>query len=89
MKTILYLTDLYFEANGRNYYEEDLFITSKLREHFNILIGNPQQAIAFLNKADLIVFRNTGAVIGYQDYFDRFVCNCCYCVLTIHRLNAL
>mgnify|MGYP006399219531 CR=1 FL=1 len=31
MKTILYLTDLYFEANGRNYYEEDLFITSKLR----------------------------------------------------------
>tara|TARA_B100001146_G_C16089762_1_gene394449 strand:- start:95 stop:904 length:810 start_codon:yes stop_codon:yes gene_type:complete len=73
MKTILYLTDLYFEANGRNYYEEDLFITSKLREHFNILIGNPQQAIAFLNKADLIVFRNTGAVIGYQEYFDGFV----------------
>ncbi|EIJ37574.1 hypothetical protein JoomaDRAFT_0526 [Galbibacter orientalis DSM 19592] len=73
MKTILYLTDLYFNANGRNYYEEDLFITSKLREHFNILIGNPQQAIALLDKADLVVFRNTGAVIGYQEYFDRFV----------------
>ncbi|MDT0678722.1 hypothetical protein [Autumnicola musiva] len=73
MKTILYLTDLYFKANGRNYYEEDLFITSKLREHFNILIGNPQQATALLNKADLVVFRNTGAVIGYQEYFDCFV----------------
>jgi len=73
MKTILYLTDLYFKAKGRNYYEEDLFITSKLREHFNILIGNPQQSIALLENADLIVFRNTGAVIGYQEYFDRFV----------------
>ena len=73
MKTILYLTDLYFKANGRNYYEEDLFITSRLREYFNILIANPQQAIALLDKADLVVFRNTGAVIGYQDYFDRFV----------------
>ncbi|UAB86050.1 hypothetical protein INR75_08660 [Zunongwangia sp. SCSIO 43204] len=73
MKTILYLTDLHFKANGRNYYEEDLFITSKLREHFNILIGNPQQAIALLDKADLVVFRNTGAVIGYQDYFDHIV----------------
>ena len=73
MKTILYLTDLYFKANGRNYYQEDLFITSKLKEHFNILIGNPQQAIALLSKADLVVFRNTGAVIGYQEYFNRFV----------------
>ena len=73
MKTLLYITDLYFDAKGRNYYEEDLFITSRLQKHFNILIGHPQQAIALIDKADLIVFRNTGAVIGYQEYFDRFV----------------
>lgn len=72
MKTILYLTDLYFKANGRNYYEEDLFITSRLKEHFNILLAHPQQAIPLLEKGDLVVFRNTGAVIGYQEYFDRF-----------------
>lgn len=49
MTTILYLTDLYYDAKGREYYKEDLFITSKLKEHFNILIGNPQQAISSLN----------------------------------------
>lgn len=71
--TVLYLTDLYYPAKGRNYYEEDLYITSQLKEHFNILIGNPQQALAFLDKADLIVFRNTGPVAYYQEYFNEFV----------------
>ena len=73
MKTILYLTDLYYKANGRNYYEEDLFITSKLKDHFNLLIGHPHQAISLLDCADVVVFRNTGPVIGYQDYFNKFM----------------
>ena len=73
MKTILYLTDLYYKANGRNYYEEDLFITSKLKDHFNLLIGHPHQAISLLDCADVVVFRNTGSVIGYQDYFNKFM----------------
>ena len=73
MKSILYLTDLYYEAKGRNYYEEDLFLTAKLKEHFTILIGHPQQAITYLDCADLIVFRNTGPVIAYQDYFRQFL----------------
>ncbi|MGJ3233548.1 hypothetical protein [Marivirga sp.] len=71
--TVLYLTDLYYPAKGRNYYEEDLYIISQLKEHFNILIGHPQQALAFLDKADFIVFRNTGPVAYYQDYFNDFV----------------
>jgi hypothetical protein len=73
MKTILYLTDLYYKANGRNYFEEDLYITSKLTSHFNLIIGHPQQALSFLNCADMIVFRNTGPVMNYKDYFNRFV----------------
>lgn len=73
MKTILYLTDLYYEAKGRKYYEEDLFITSVLKDHFNILIGHPHQAISQLNCADVVVFRNTGAVLGYEDYFRKFL----------------
>ena len=73
MKTILYLTDLYYKANGRNYYEEDLYITSKLKEHFNILIGHPHQAVAYMDCADLVVFRNTGPVMQYKNYFNRFV----------------
>ena len=73
MQTILYLTDLYYEAKGRKYYEEDLFITSKLKEHFNVLIGNPQQAISYINCADLVVFRNTGVVLEFSHYFKKFV----------------
>jgi hypothetical protein len=73
MKTILYLTDLYYVAQGRNYYEEDLLITSKLKEHFNILIGHPQQALAYLDVADLVVFRNTGSILNYQQYFNEFL----------------
>ncbi|HLW29923.1 MAG TPA: hypothetical protein VKX29_03635 [Brumimicrobium sp.] len=73
MKTILYLTDLYYVAKGRNYYEEDLFITSKLKEHFNILIGHPHQAIEYLDIADLVIFRNTGSILGFQDYFNKFL----------------
>lgn len=73
MKTILYLTDLYYQAKGRNYYEEDLYITSRLKEQFNLLIGHPQQALAFMDVADAIVFRNTGPVLWYKDYYNRFV----------------
>ncbi|WP_047416337.1 hypothetical protein [Cellulophaga sp. Hel_I_12] len=73
MITILYLTDLYYNAKGRKYYEEDLFITSKLKEHFNILIGNPQQAISHLNYVDIVIFRNTGVVMYFSDYFQKFL----------------
>lgn len=73
MRTLLYFTDLYYSAKGRRYYEEDLYITAQLKEHFNILIGHPQQAIELLEYADLIVFRNTGPVGAYQEYFNRFM----------------
>lgn len=73
MKTLLYLTDFYYEAKGRKYYEEDLYITSKLKNHFNILIGHPHQALSNLESADLVVFRNTGSILGYQEYFQQFL----------------
>lgn len=73
MKTILYLTDLYYVAKGRKYYEEDLFITSRLKEHFNVLIGHPQQAISFLDSADIIVYRNIGCVMDFENYYREFL----------------
>ncbi len=73
MTTILYITDLYYNAKGRNYCEEDLFITSRLKKHFNVLIAHPQQAIPFLDSADIIVFRNTGSVLKYEEYFKDFL----------------
>lgn len=73
MATILYLTDLYYPAQGRKYYEEDLYFTSRLKVHFDLLIGHPQQALSFLHCADAVVFRNTGPVMWYKEYFNRFV----------------
>ena len=73
MKRILYLTDLYYEANGRVYSEEDLYIISRLKSRFEITIAHPQEAIPLLDETDLVVFRNTGPVLGYVDYFGEFL----------------
>lgn len=72
MKTILYLTDLYYVAKERKYYEEDLYITLKLKEYFNVLIGHPQQAMSYLNLADFVVYRNIGCVMDFEDYYREF-----------------
>ena len=73
MKKILYLTDLYYEAKGRRYYEEDLYITGRLKEHFDIAICHPKNSEAFEPAADLVVFRNTGAVSGFKEIYESFV----------------
>lgn len=73
MKSILYITDLYYQAKGRDYASEDLYITSQLKTYFNLLICHPQQAIDFVHIADMIIVRNSGPVIYYQEYFDEFL----------------
>lgn len=72
MKTILFVTDLYYEAKGRLYYEEDLFLTSKLREDFKLVICNPKDLEAFEGNFDLIVFRNTGPAANFKDEYLSF-----------------
>ncbi|MEO6684521.1 MAG: hypothetical protein ABIN24_01090, partial [Dyadobacter sp.] len=71
--SILYLTDLYFEAKGRKYYEEDLYLTSRLREHFDVLLCHPCDSEKFEEIVDLIVYRNTGPVMYYKNYFNSFI----------------
>ena len=73
MKKILYLTDLYYQAKGRNYCEEDIYITGQLKEKFDVVLCHPQCAESFENSADLIVFRNTGGVSGFPSVYDAFV----------------
>ena len=45
MKKILYLTDLYYPAKGRNYYEEDIFLSGILKDYFDIVLCNPKNSI--------------------------------------------
>lgn len=73
MKKILYLTDLYYQAKGRNYYEEDIYITGKLKDYFDVVLCNPKNSESFEKDVDLIVFRNTGGVSGFKDIYNSFV----------------
>jgi len=73
MKKILYLTDLYYPAKGRNYFEEDLFITDKLKDFFDIALCNPKNSQSFEQDVDLIIFRNTGPVSEFREEYDEFV----------------
>ncbi len=73
MKKILYLTDLAYPAKGRNYSEEDIYITSVLKDNFDVILCHPQNAENFESVADLIVFRNTGSVLGYPELYQAFI----------------
>lgn len=73
MKKILYLTDLYYPAKGRKYYEEDLYITKILKDYFAIVLCNPKNSKSFECDVDLIIFRNTGPVSGFEDDYKSFV----------------
>lgn len=72
MKRILFVTDLYYNANGRRYYEEDLFITSKLRDEFKLVICNPKDMDSFNDEFDLTIFRNAGPVANFPDEYNKF-----------------
>ena len=72
MKKILFVTDLYYEAKGRLYYEEDLFLTSELRKDFNLVICNPKDVNSFTDDFDLTIFRNAGPVANFKDEYELF-----------------
>ena len=73
MKKILYLTDLYYPAKGRNYFEEDLYITRRLNDYFDLVLCHPKNSKSFEDDVDLVVFRNTGPVSGFKEEYKQFV----------------
>ncbi|MBQ7597025.1 MAG: hypothetical protein IJU56_00415 [Clostridia bacterium] len=72
-KKLLYLTDLNYQAKGRVYCAEDIFLTGKLQEHFDLALCHPVNSHRFEQDVDTIVFRNTGSTCGFQDTYDAFV----------------
>ncbi|MEX2805434.1 hypothetical protein AB3329_10110 [Streptococcus sp. H31] len=73
MKKILYLTDLYYKAKGRNYYEEDIYIAGRLKDYFDVVLCHPKNSESFENDVDLIIFRNTGGVSGFKEIYNKFI----------------
>ncbi len=70
--TILFVTDLYCKAAGRVYSAEDIFLTSQLREDFNLIICHPKDTEPFETLVDGIICRNTGPVMYYQNEYEAF-----------------
>lgn len=70
--SLLFLTDLNYEAAGRAYYTEDIFITGQLKDQFDLIIGDPRSSEPFESNVDGIVIRNTGPITNYQEAFAGF-----------------
>ncbi|WP_329342619.1 hypothetical protein OG866_40630 [Streptomyces sp. NBC_00663] len=72
MPRILYVTDLAYEARGRRYGDEDIFLTARLREDFDLALCNPRDAAALMDAFDAVVIRNSGPVLTHQEAYDAF-----------------
>ncbi|MFJ8863166.1 hypothetical protein ACIRD8_32655 [Streptomyces sp. NPDC102451] len=70
--SVLFVTDLAYEARGRRYCDEDIFLTSRLRDAFDVALCHPRDAAALLEGFDAVVVRNSGPVLHYQEAYDAF-----------------
>lgn len=69
---ILYVTDLAYQARGRRYCDEDIGLTSRLREDFDLALCHPLDAAGLMDAFDAVVVRNSGPVLGYRTEYDVF-----------------
>ncbi|MCZ4604241.1 hypothetical protein O3S80_10845 [Streptomyces sp. Lzd4kr] len=69
---VLYVTDLAYPARGRRYCDEDILLTSRLRDDFDLALCHPRDAAALMSAFDAVVVRNSGPVLTYQDAYDDF-----------------
>jgi hypothetical protein len=70
--SILYVTDLTYPARGRRYGDEDIALTARLREEFDLALCHPRDAAALLDPFDAVVVRNSGPVLGYPAEYEEF-----------------
>ncbi len=69
---VLYVTDLAYDAPGRRYCDEDIDLSARLRESFDVALCHPADAVALMDDFDVVVLRNCGPVIHYRDAYDAF-----------------
>jgi hypothetical protein len=69
---VLFVTDLAYQAGGRRYCDEDIFLTSRLREDFDVALCHPLDTVTLMDAFDLVVVRNSGPVLHHQEAYDAF-----------------
>ena len=72
MTRLLYVTDLTYPARGRRYGDEDIHLSSRLRDDFDVALCHPLDAAALMDAFDVVVVRNSGPVIHYREAYDDF-----------------
>nr|WP_202524398.1 hypothetical protein [Kitasatospora sp. SID7827] len=68
----MYVTDLAYPARGRRYCDEDILLTARLREEFDLALCHPGDAAALLDGFDAVMVRNSGPVLHYREQYDAF-----------------
>ncbi|MEU9733077.1 hypothetical protein [Streptomyces sp. NPDC048002] len=71
-RRLLYVSDLAYPARGRRYCDEDILLTSRLREDFDLALCNPREAVALMDGFDAVVVRNSGPVLDYPEAYEAF-----------------
>ncbi|WP_079212643.1 hypothetical protein [Brucella pituitosa] len=71
-KKILLVTDLNFEAQGRDYCREDIHLLGQLKIVFSVLIVDPRNMVEYMDSVDLILFRNAGPIANFADEYRQF-----------------
>lgn len=69
---VLYVTDLTYQARGRRYCDEDIYLSDRLREQFDIALSHPSDAANLMTSFDVVVVRNSGPIIHYQADHEAF-----------------
>ncbi|MFH8609325.1 hypothetical protein ACH4D5_17785 [Streptomyces sp. NPDC018029] len=71
---ILFVTDLAYQAKGRRYCDEDIYLSSRLREDFDVALCHPLDAASLMETGafDTVVVRNSGPVLHYEAQWEDF-----------------
>lgn len=70
--SVLLVTDLSYPAQGRRYCDEDIYLSSRLRETFDVALCHPEDAVPLMDPFDVVLVRNSGPVIHYPEQYQAF-----------------
>lgn len=65
-KSLALATNLYYQAKGREYYREDIFLSELLRDHFKLLVVHLEDLDCVASSVDVILIRNTGPMAEHR-----------------------
>ncbi|MGA5821721.1 hypothetical protein ACPC54_28120 [Kitasatospora sp. NPDC094028] len=69
---VLLVTDLAYQARGRRYCDEDIRLSARLREDFDVALCHPLDAAALMDGFDVVLVRNSGPVLDYRAGYEDF-----------------